>query len=60
MLCNKEELQLSKKENHKGSPLLLVPESRAAKRVTFRLMTYLGSEDSRITGKSLKLTLKNK
>lgn len=46
--CNKEKLQIAKEGNHKESSLFLLPESRAAKGMTFRLVTHLGNEASRI------------
>lgn len=57
--CNKEELQVAKEGNHKESLSFLLPESRAAKGVTFRQVTHLGNEASRIIQKCSKFTPKN-
>lgn len=59
LLRSKEELQISKEENHKqrvtNGSLLLLSESKAAKGVTFVLLTHVGNEVSRICQKSLNL-----
>lgn len=57
--CNKEKLQIAKEGNHKESSLFLLPESRAAKGMIFRLVTHLGNEASRIILKCSRCPLKN-